>query len=310
MRTGILLIGLLIILASCTSEVLEVSDVATYESRAINYSDASSVVAVVNGEELTVADVRSSAIRFGVAPSDEVFDELLEGLIIARLVSQGEVVDEADLESRIDDIAGNLSRAELETVLAAQGLSIDLVRERIREELVLTERFSENVAEPSQDRIRAYYANNTMRFITPERIVFQHFFVQNDSRTAEEQQRLLQGYLEENASSRCDYIARYSDDTTSSGERCGLLTISRGTLIPELEYGVYGTPRGSSRAVASRFGTHIVTVEEIVPLQALNLTEAEPFVREILLAEDREKAARQEISGLLRDANIVVYYSR
>lgn len=310
MRTGLVLIGLLIILASCASETLTISDVARYESRSINYTDATSVVAVVNGEELTVADVRSSAIRYGVAPSEDVFDELLEGLIVARLVTQGVEVDEADLESRIDDIAGNLTRAELDTVLAAQGLSIELVRERIREELVLTERFSGDGSEPSDEQVREYYAENAGRFVTPERIVFRHFFVENDTRSVEEQERVLEGYLEQNASSRCDYIARNSDDAVSAGEQCGVLVISRGTVIPELEYGVYGTPRGASRVVASRFGTHIVTVEEIVPVQALNLTEAEPFVREILQAQDRDKRAEQEISALLEDADIVVYYSR
>jgi parvulin-like peptidyl-prolyl isomerase len=311
MKWGVFVV-LVFILASCQSEVLTVADVANYEPRMINYSDSTAVVAIVNGEELRVADVASSAIRYGVQPTIEIFDELLEGLILARLATQsGEPVPEAELEIRIDEIAGNLSRAELEAILAAEGLSIGLIKERIREEIVLQRMIERDVVSPSDDEVRDFYAQNAAAFVTPERVVVRHFFVSNATRSPEEQLEILQGYLDAEPEERCAYLERFTDDRSSADpEVCGLLAITRGTAIPELEYGAYGTPPGITQVVPSRFGTHIVTGEGVVPASSLTLEEAEPTVREILAERERIRIADRALSDLLEGASITIYFSR
>jgi parvulin-like peptidyl-prolyl isomerase len=311
MRWGVFIV-LAFILASCQAEMLTVETVADYEARAIDYSDPASVVAVVNGEELRVADVASSAIRYGVQPTIEVFDELLEGLILARLATQrADPVPEAELEERIDEIAGNLSRDELEAILAAEGLSIGLIKERIREEIVLQRMISDDVLEPSDDRVAEYYAQNAAAFVTPERVVIRHFFVSNETLPLEEQQQILQGYLDVDAEERCAYIARFSDDEASADpEVCGLLAISRGTAISELEFAAYGTPPGITQFAQSRFGTHVVTGEGIVPASSLGLEDATPIIREILTEQERIRLADRALSNLLEDATITIYFSR
>ena len=309
MKWGFIVV-LALILASCQPQVLTVEDVARYEPRSIDYNDPTSVVAVVNGEELRVADVASSAIRFGIQPTIETFDELLEGVILARLAIQNsDPVPDSELEERIDEIAGELTRDELEAILAAEGLSISLVKERLREEIVLQRMIRSDVISPSEAQIREFYAENAAAFVTLERVVIRHFFLANDTRSEEEQTTILQGYFD--AQDQCAYIAQYSDDEMSASPQiCGLLAVSRGTTIPELEFGAYGTPPGMTQAVVSRFGTHIVTGEGIIPASSMNLTEAEPIIREILIDQERVRLADRELSNLLKNAEITIYFGR
>lgn len=309
MKWGFLVV-LVLVLASCQSEVLTVSDVADYSPRHIDYSDPQAVVAVVNGEELRVADVSSSAIRFGIQPTIETFDELLEGLVLARLATQNaDPVPDSELEERIDEIRGELPREELEAILAADGLSIDLIKERIREEIVLQRMIGRDVIEPNEAQIREFYAENAAAFVTPERVVIRHFFVANDTRSEEEQLAILQGYLE--TEDPCAYIAQFSDDESSADpDVCGLLAISRGTVIPEIGFVAYGTPPGVTQVTTSRFGTHIITGEGIIPASSMNLTEAEPIIRDVLREQERLRVADRALSDLLRTARITIYFSR
>ena len=306
MRWGIMFA--LLFLAACSAQQLTVEDVATYEARAIDYSDPTSVVAMVNGDPITVADVRSSAIRFGIVPTSENFDTLLENLIVARVISeQADPVSEDELDRRIDQVAGNLSEEELEAVLNAQGLSIQLVRERIREEIAMRDLLDFEVVGPSEEEVRDFYVENAAAFVTPERVVIRHFFVSNATRTIEEQQQLLQGYVDANASERCDYIERNSDATQ---QNCGLVAISRGSAIPEIEYAAYGTVPGQTRIVSSRAGTHVITVLGVVPATSANLTAATPRIERLLRSQERNRVASRQVSSLLEDAQITIYYSR
>lgn len=313
MRRGVVLFALVVLsiaLSACQGHEVTVKDVAHYVPRQINLSEPSAVVATVNGYNLTVADVASSAIRYGVQPTTSNFDALLDDLIVARLATQNAPpVNESDLSARIASIRGNLTNEQLSAVLASQGLTIGLIKERIREEIAMNELFGGRVVQPSQQDISAYYAQNAASFVTPERVVIRHFFISNATRNASEEEGVLKGYLATNSSDLCAYIANHSDDRASASS-CGVMAITRGSVPPGLEYAAYGTPPGTTRVVTASNGIHVITGLGIVPAQSLNLTAATPAITKLLESQERARLAARKVSKLLEKANITVYYLR
>lgn len=304
---SLLWFSLLVLLASCEAgEITTVRDVATYEFGTIDYRDPRAVVATIDDEPIYLSDVVSNAFWVDSPLTAETFDDLLDQLIVARIaLRSASPVSDARIDSRFEAIFTNTSRAELETEIEAQGITIEQLRERIREDLALEDLASADVRVPTDHRIAEYYAENIAAFYIPERIIFRHFYLSPENRTSDEIIELIEGYLA--SEDVCAYIEAHSDMIDGP---CGLLILNRGDLIPELEYGIYGTPINETRVIESPLGVHVVTVQDVLASEIVPLSEARDSIVEFLTREERSSQLQQRLSKDIRAASITIIVSR
>ena len=134
------------------------------------------ILAVVSGHVVTASDVRAF-LELGLAEVDEGGPDA-ERRVLDHLIDRRLVLDEADrllteappparIEAALDAVAARFpDRGAFEGVLARTGLSLDdlrqILRDEARRELYLRDRFG--AREPTEDELRAYYEERAEEF--------------------------------------------------------------------------------------------------------------------------------------------------
>jgi len=127
------------------------------------------ILAVVSGHVITASDVRAF-VELGLAEVDGGESDA-ERRVLDHLIDRRLVLDEADrlltegppparIEAALDEVAARFpDRGALEGLLARTGLSLDdlrqILRDEARRESYLRDRFG--AREPAEDDLRAYY---------------------------------------------------------------------------------------------------------------------------------------------------------
>jgi peptidyl-prolyl cis-trans isomerase SurA len=277
---------------------------------------ADRVVAVVNNDAITLGELQEAIAAFRqenrgrVTMSDEQLGrQFVQRLIETRLQLQEAdrekvVVEESEIEEELGQRLTRLgagSRAEVEAMLKAQGLTLDAVRKRVRESLrvgrivrrKVTQRVS--VTEPEVDQ---YLAEHREKLETGLRYHARHILVipVGGSDAAWESARIRAVMIQEELVAGADFgelARRHSQDASAkAGGDLGLLL--RGELAPEVEAQILRLEVGEvSPPHRSRLGYHIFRLEAKDTLAGEALQRARQQVRDILFRQKFE--ARLEV---------------
>jgi len=129
------------------------------------------VAAVVNGEVITLADIRAAEL-FGLAealaegqaedPRRAILDVLIDRKVVLDLAGERATFDPALVQAELDRIAARFGEAELRRRLESLGLSFEdlrpFVEEKVGAETVVANRFGRSVIVGLKD-IEAAYQN-------------------------------------------------------------------------------------------------------------------------------------------------------
>jgi peptidyl-prolyl cis-trans isomerase SurA len=277
------------------------------------------VICVVNNDAITQYELDEAELYY-LAESRSQMSEgearrtlrarLLQNLIENRIqLQQAErekvTVDDAELADSLAEIMKRLKakdEAELEAMIKSQGLTLEGVKKRMREQLMVQRVVRRKVAlriSVTEQEIDKYLAENRDKLETGLTFAARHILVAPDPTKGDEgwtAARLradeIYGFLQE-GQDFADLARKYSSDP--SGKDGGSLgNLKRGELAQDIEDAILRLQPGeASPPFRSRIGFHIFRLDSRDSLSGESLSQVRGQIREILY--------RQKYDARLKD---------
>ena len=234
------------------------------------------VIAVVNDEIITMSDLQREMQRH-----TEVSDQrlVLEGMIDRKLQMitakrNGIDVSEQELTEGIADIMkrNNLNEPQFKEALTKEGLTLELYRAELKEQMTLSRLFNKYVRSGlavDEAEIKAYYDKNTKLYSLPEEVKVRHLVVAVPDKASPAQVKAAQekaAALRERIRKGEDFVLliREHSDSQTARQDGDLGFLQRGSALPELEAAAKHLKPGEfAGPVRCEDGFHIIRVEDI-----------------------------------------------
>ncbi|MGI5862741.1 MAG: peptidylprolyl isomerase [Myxococcales bacterium] len=262
---------------------------------------------------ITVTDEELAGEIYGMAAfqADGEFDQEQYKLIVERQLGTTTTQFERDLRRDL------LAQKMLGSLSGAAKVSDDEVRAeytREREKLDLSfvrfspHAFKAEVAEPTDAQIdellktdmakvEEHYKSNSYRFNKPKRVKARHILVKLDEKAPDadvEAATKKLNDLKQQVSGGADFgaLAKEHSEDPGSKEKGGDLGIfGPGTMDPAFEKAAFAIEAGQmSELVRTRFGLHLIKVEEVLPEERRTLDDAKRELASELLVQEAAKA--------------------
>lgn len=286
------------------------------------------------GQEPVAAPVAGPAVQEFVPPVREVEtqapDNTLE--LIASSEQEWPRIKVNGVGLAVENIAQELQYHPADTrqeavFLASQALVIrELLTQRVnalglrvqpaegesREEAAISALIEREVALPSADSATCeqYYENNRARFASAPLLVARHILLACAADDAEgrslasEQAHSLLKQLQADGSRFAELVEAYSA-CPSKAQGGALGQISPGQTVPEFERQLFRLPEGlASQPIESRYGFHLVWVDQRIEGKQLPFEVVEGSIRAELDQRVWQVAVVQYIKGLIGAADI------
>ncbi len=234
--------------------------------------DASTVVARVNGDEITLGHVIATASALP-AQYQQLEDDVLYDFILEQLVQQHLLSLEQDKLNTL-----NALRLENETRSLRAVQTVEAI----------------TAAEVTDEAIQAAYDAQFAEFEGEDEFDASHILVET-----EEEANAIKAQLDDGA----DFAELAKEKSTGpSGPNGGALGwFGKGQMVPEFETAVLGLEKGQvSDPVQTQFGWHLVTLNDKRKSQAPELA----VVRDELAQTIRQEAIQAKIDELTQSAQI------
>jgi peptidyl-prolyl cis-trans isomerase SurA len=275
------------------------------------------VLAVVNNDVITLSELQDSLALFlyeskeTVRPEQEeaIKERLLRRMIESRLQLQEAAreqltVDEADVNEQLAEVMKRFSvktEEELAGVIKAQGLTVEGVKKRLRDQVLIQKVIRRKVqlrVSVTEQEIDAYVLENREKLETGLSYRARHILVvpkPGGSEAAWEDARASAEEVWTKVRAGEDFgdlAGRYSEDPTAK-EGGDLGVLKQGELAADIEGQILRLRQGEASApYRSRFGFHIFKLEWKESLSGEALAQAKQQIRDVLFRQ--KYAARLE----------------
>lgn len=284
------------------------------------------ILAHVNSRIITQSafDTRyEQAVREQGPPANAARADELKTSLFNTLVNEALLEDRArdlDLITNDKEIEDQIRRlkeenkitsdAEFEKALESQGLTLEKLRDQLRNAGTVQRvvgREVQSKVDTSDDALRIIYEREKETYRIPEKARLAEILVSRATDPAAAEQRVQAAVDRLRGGAKFEEVVKeYSDGSTKS--RGGDLGwVSRGELLAEIDKTVFALPVGAvSDPIATRFGWHLVKVLEKAPVSYRPFSEVKA---EILKREQEtqfQKKLAEYLEKLKRDAVITV----
>ena len=276
------------------------------------------VVAVVNGEIITLSDVqREEALRKKDGKRDQ--RQLLEEMIDRKLQMSaakraGMDVTDKELSDAIADIMkrNSMDEKQFEAALGKEGITLEQYKEELREQMTLSRTFNKFVRSGvavNEAEVREFYDRNQQSYGLPEEIrVRRIFFSLPDKATPSQTSAVKEKALEALARARKgeDFIRLVkelseSPDAASGGD---LGFVQRDQAVQEIQDATNNLKPGDiAGPVLFAGGFNVIKVEELRrPVKPFEKVKDE--ISKMLYEQKMENTYRTWLQSLRSDSNI------
>jgi peptidyl-prolyl cis-trans isomerase SurA len=289
------------------------------------------IAATANDEIITLYEVNREAqplIRenerkgtLNDAERKRIRRSALDGLVEKKLVEQkirelNIKVSDEEMNQAIDDVKrqNNLNQEGLVRALASQGLSYDLYRSQLRDQLERLKLVSQEVRsriQVGESEVRAYYNTNLEKYSEDETFRARHIFFKTDEKApAEEIKRTMNTALMVLAEARsgkdfAELARSYSEDPAAKKDGGDLGSFKRGEMQPELEQAILGMKQGDiSELVYTQLGFHLIKLEARIPGKPKPFESVKSEIEETLYRKKSEERFSKWAKELRSKANI------
>ena len=248
---------------------------------------AQKILARVNGEPITEEDIQDALevfppqLRAIVETHPELKKKLLEDLISQKLLVQQMkkegVKEDAEIKRKV---------------------------EKYREALLLQKFIKGKFAniKVTDKEAKAYYEAHKDEFTVPERVKVRHILVKDKKEAEKIRKELLKG------ANFAELAKKYSIDKASAVKGGELGVLKRSDVIKEFGDAVFSLKKGQiSEPIKTRFGYHIVQVEEKYPREVKPFSEVKSEIKTRLLEKKKEEAFKKYVEQLKAKAKVEVY---
>ncbi len=267
------------------------------------------IVAVVNNDVITLSELRENVLYYKVEarPQQSESDEELAHRLLSRLIESRLQLQEADREKiGVDDtemteeIAARMKKLDLSTeqefeaLVKKQGLTMDAVKKKLREQILIAKVVRRKVAfrvSVTEQEVDRYLDENRQKLETGLTYRARHILIPPDrERTdaawaaARERARAVFARLESGAefSAVAKEVSR--DGTAKEGGDLG--TLKKGELADDIEAQILKLAPGQiSEPFRTELGYHMFKLESKETLEGEGLARVRQQIRDILFRE-------------------------
>src|SRR6266705_2177519 len=245
------------------------------------------IVATIDGEPITAHELRRYAKEHAAqgTPDAQVLDALItDRLLEKEIKAQGITARVDEIDRYVEEIQqrNGMDRERFGAALAAQGLSLESYRARVKSELekaALVNREIRQHVNVSPEEIRRYYDAHLGDYATVERVKVRDVFLA---------------------------IEDPADEGPVARKRGELGTFSRGEMEHDLESAAFALEPGRvSEPVRAGGGFHLLRVDERVGAGHKPLDEVQDQIRDTLYNQALEERFREWLSRDLRERHHV-----
>jgi peptidyl-prolyl cis-trans isomerase SurA len=271
------------------------------------------VLAVVNNDAITLSELQEAIAvyryenreRGGGDASDELVQQFLTRMIDNRLqIQEAErekiVIDDAEVDEELTERIKKMNikgRTEFEALLKSQGLSMDAVKKRVRDDLRRNRVVGRKVrlrVSVTEAEVTQYLEANRAKLETGLSYHARHILVVPEGgagdaawENARIRAELLRTQLQEGAD--FSELARQHSRDASARDGGDLGTLKRGELAQDIESQILALKPGDvSRPFRSTLGYHVFRLETKEVLEGEGLDRVRVQIRDILFREKFE----------------------
>ena len=277
------------------------------------------IVATIDGEPVTAHELRRWAQEHAAqgTPEAQVLDALItDRLLEKEIKAQGITAREDEIDRYVEEIQqrNGMDRERFVAALAAQGLSLETYRARVKSELekaALVNREIRSHVNVSPEEIRRYYEAHLADYTTVERIKVRDIFLGIEDPTDEASvahARAKAVEVRALALDGHDFGALAEQFSEGPGARKGgeLGTFGRGEMEHDLEQAAFALEPGKvSEPVRAGGGFHLMRVDQRIGAGHKPLDEVQDEIRDTLYNQALEERFRQWLSRDLRERHHV-----
>lgn len=248
---------------------------------------------------------------------EEVREDIIKQLIEDRLIlseakKQNITVEDKEVNARIEEIERKVgSEKELENMLGQQNLTLNELRARYKEKIMIRKLIDQKVGANiiiTPLEVKNYYNENKDKFLQPEEIQLMQILIKpKEGQGAREEALRLMREILKRVKEGCDFALlakEYSDGSyASDGGLMGY--VKKGDLMPQIEEIVFNLRDGESTGIVqSSLGYHIFKVEERKARRIKDLPEVRQDIEEYLYREKANQKLKGWIDSLAKSAYI------
>lgn len=185
------------------------------------------------------------------------------------------------------------------------------IRQQIKEledRLVLAAYLEKHVGQNltvSDAELQEYYKAHLSSFSSPAKVKAKHILLRSEQEAKPVLEKLRKG-AEFSAMAK-----QYSIDLPMALEGGSMGTIEKGKTLPELQQVLFALKEGEvSDIVKTRFGYHILTVEEIIPISPKSFEDAKPEIKNFLIRQKEAQAFEKMVAEIEKRADIKIFKDR
>jgi len=275
-----------------------------------------------------------------IEPNEEysIARELLKAAVARELVVQkakslGIIITEKKINLQLKSIEDEFPSHKLFiTALAFQHLSIPSLKEKIHRTLLEDELMRREIApkvKVSDESVHKYYKDNRALFTKPVLYQMRHIHIKTIAQTETAEDKFSQKKADrltkminteakekidslvkrlQGGESFNDLAKRFSEDEVTK-EKGGLLgDLHPDSTIPEIAQEMVKLKEGeTSGVIQSKFGYHILKLDEIIPSKLIPFSETKTDIMNLLLKKETQKLFTSYVEDLGNHAQIEVF---
>jgi peptidyl-prolyl cis-trans isomerase D len=164
------------------------------------------------------------------------------------------------------------------------------------------------VPQPSQQEIQKYFDAHQADYSVPEQARSRHILIQAaggaDATTDAAAKAKAEGILKQiqGGANFAELAKQYSDDPGSKDSGGELGFAKRGAMVPEFDDAIFAQKIGETKIVKTRFGYHIVQVEERQAAHSEPLSDVQPAIQATLIRQKMAQAEEDYAQALTKEA--------
>ncbi len=249
-----------------------------------------------------------------------VLNRLIEKMLTEQKVKDlGIKIGDDEIRQAVEDIKkqnGNMSQAQLEAALKAQGLTLTQYEGQIREQLERLRLVGIEVRSKvhvSDKEAREYYETHRKDFAEEELFRARHIFVKIDEKAPAAQ---IQAAMDKaltilyEARQGKDFAAlatQHSEDPAAKKDGGDLGTFKKGDMLADLEKALLPLQPGEvGELVSTPSGLHIVKLEERIANRYKPIESVLPTIKEQLHKQKQEARFTNWLKELRQNASIII----